>query len=69
MELVRATGKNLAQVARELGINDTALGSWVNDTERGVADRTGLLPLTAAEPAELATFSKENAKLKSSGRS
>lgn len=29
VELVRATGKTIAQVARDLSINDTTLGNWV----------------------------------------
>jgi len=29
VELVRATGKSFAEVARDLSINDTTLGNWV----------------------------------------
>jgi len=29
VELVRATGKPVAEVARDLSINDTTLGNWV----------------------------------------
>ncbi len=29
MRLVRETGKPIAQVARELGINEGTLGNWV----------------------------------------
>jgi transposase len=66
VELVRATGKPIAVVARELQVNDTTLGNWVkaDDAERGVPDRSGLLPLTAAERAELTRLRRENAKLK-----
>jgi transposase len=66
VELVRATGKTIAQVARELGINDTTLGNWIkaDDAERGVPDKSGLLPLTAAERAELTQLRRDNAKLK-----
>ncbi len=66
VELVRATGKPVAQVARDLQINDTTLGNWVkaDDAERGVVDSSGLLPLTAAERAELSKLRRENAKLK-----
>jgi len=40
VELVKATGKTIAQVARELSINDTTLGNWVkaDAAERGVPD-------------------------------
>ena len=66
VELVRATGKTIAQVAREIGVNDTTLGNWVkaDDAERGVPDKSGLLPLTAAERAELTQLRRDNAKLK-----
>ena len=30
MRLVRETGKPIAQVARDLGINEGTLGNWVN---------------------------------------
>ena len=55
VELVRATGKTVAEVARDLSINDTTLGNLIkaDNAERGVPDRSGLLPLTAAERAEL----------------
>ena len=32
VELVRATGKTIAEVARDLQINDTTLGNWVKAT-------------------------------------
>ena len=66
VELVRATGKSVAEVARDLSINDTTLGNWVkaDNAERGVPDSSGLLPLTAAERAELTKLRRENSKLK-----
>ncbi len=65
VELVRASDKTVAAVARDLGINNTTLGNWVkaDQAERGVPDATGLLPLTAAERAELTKLRRENAKL------
>jgi transposase len=63
VELVRATGKTIAEVARDLQINDTTLGNWVK-AERGEPDSSGLLPLAAAERAELTRLRRENAKLK-----
>lgn len=52
--------------SRDLSINDTTLGNWVkaDNAERGVPDGSGLLPLTAAERAELTKLRRENAKLK-----
>ena len=66
VELVRASGKTVAAVARDLGINDTTLGNWVkaDQAERGVPDATGLLPLTAAERAELTKLRRDVAKLR-----
>jgi len=61
VELVRVTGKAVAEVSRDLSINDTTLGNWA---ERGVPDSSGLLPLTAAERAELTKLRRENSKLK-----
>ncbi|WP_412768910.1 transposase, partial [Mycobacterium canetti] len=34
VRIVRETGKPIAQVARELGISDGTLGSWVRQDER-----------------------------------
>ncbi len=66
VELVRATGKTVAEVARDLQINDTTLGDRVkaDRAERGEPDSRGLLPLTAEERAELTRLRRENAKLK-----
>ena len=67
VQLVAASTKTVAEVARDLGINDTTLGNWVkaDRAERGVADESGLLPLTAAERAELTRLRRENTTLRS----
>jgi transposase len=66
VELVKASGKTVAEVARDLQINDTTLGNWVkaDRAERGVPDESGLLPLTASERAELTRLRRENNTLK-----
>ena len=66
VELVRASGKTVAAVARDLQINDTTLGNWVkaDEAERGAPDATVLLPFTAAERAELTKLRREVAKLR-----
>lgn len=66
VELVKASDKPLAHVARDLGINDTTLGNWVkaDAAERGVPDSTGQVPLTAQERAELARLRRENITLR-----
>ena len=60
VRLVRETGKPIAQVARDLGINSGTLGNWVN------ADRSrqgGGGTVSEDERAELARLRKENAEL------
>ncbi len=62
VELVRATGKTVAEVARDLQINDTTLGNWVkaDRAERGgtgqqraaAVDRRGTRGADPAAPGE-----------------
>jgi len=61
VRLVRETGKPIAQVARDLGINEGTLGNWVNADKRRRGDGTG--ELAEDERAELARLRKENAEL------
>jgi transposase len=61
VRLVRETGKSIAQVARDLGINEGTLGNWVNVDRRRRGDGTGALD--EDERAELARLRKENAEL------
>ena len=55
------TGKPIAQVARDLGINSGTLGNWVNADMRRRSDGNGAL--SEDERAELARLRKENAEL------
>ena len=60
VRLVRETGKPIAQVARDLGINPGTLGNWVNaDRDRCGGDGA----LGEDERAELARLRRENAEL------
>jgi transposase len=60
VRLVRETGKPIAQVARDLGVNEGTLGNWVNaDRRRRGSDGA----LSEDERAELARLRKENAEL------
>jgi Transposase len=43
VRLVRETGKPIAQVARDLGINEGTLGNWVNADRRRRGERDGAL--------------------------
>lgn len=61
VRLVRETGKPVAQVARDLGINEGTLGTWVNADRRRRGDGTGAL--SEDERAELVRLRRENAEL------
>ena len=60
VRLVRETGRPIAQVAKDLGINEGTLGNWVNADKRRRGDGT---ELGEDERAELARLRKENAEL------
>ena len=61
VRLVRETGKPVAQVARELGINEGTLGNWVNADKRRRGEGNGVLDTD--ERVELARLRRENAEL------
>ena len=52
--LYETSGKSIAAVARELGMNDVTLGAWIHDQEKG--RRTAE---TAADRAEAARLRKQ----------
>ena len=60
VRLVRETGRPIAQVAKDLGINEATLGNWVNADRRRRGDGT---ELGEDERTELARLRKENAEL------
>ncbi|MEN1891314.1 transposase [Streptomyces mirabilis] len=57
VRIVTETGKPIAEVAKDLGINETTLASWVSR-----ARRAGTTP--AGESDELERLRRENAQLK-----
>ena len=61
VRIVRETGKPVAQVARDLGVNEGTLGNWVNLDRRRRGDGNGALG--EDERAELARLRRENAEL------
>jgi hypothetical protein len=61
VRLVRETGKPIAHVARDLGINESTLGNWVNADQRCRNGEEG--QLSEDERAELLRLRRENAEL------
>src|SRR6202047_1819659 len=61
VRLVRETGRPIAQVAKDLGINEGTLGNWVNADRRRRGEGDGALG--EDERAELARLRRENAEL------
>jgi len=61
VELCRTSGKSIAQVARDLGLGETAVRRWVTQAEIDAGRRPGL---TTEEHAELVALRKENRVLR-----
>ncbi|MFH5208913.1 transposase [Antrihabitans sp. NCIMB 15449] len=55
------SGRTIAEVAAEIGVNEGLLGRWVADERRRLeaAKTSGDQPLTAAERTELARLRKQ----------
>ena len=62
VRIVRETGKPVAQVARDLGVNEGTLGNWVNLDRRRRGAGNGALG--EDERAELARLRRECAELR-----
>lgn len=61
VDLVRSTGRPIAQLANELGIYDSTLGNWVRQDRIDRGEREGL---TSDERARLGQLEAENSKLR-----
>lgn len=61
VQLVTQTGKPIARVARELGINEGTLANWCAKARGGGQDGTAL---SESERAELVRLRKENVELR-----
>jgi transposase len=62
VQLVTQTGKPIAQVARELGINEGTLGNWCAKARGAAGEGNG--ELSESERAELARLRKEIVELR-----
>src|SRR3954466_4550352 len=60
--VVVETGKPIAQVARELGVNEGTLGNWVAKARAAAGVGNG--ELSETERAELARLRRENTELR-----
>jgi transposase len=61
VDLVRTTGRPIAEIARELGIYDSTLGNWVRQDRIDRGEQDGL---SSDEQARLRALERENAKLR-----
>jgi transposase-like protein len=61
VEIVRSSGKSIAEVARELGIYDSSLGNWVRQDQIDRGEREGV---SSDERQELVELGRENARLR-----
>ena len=61
VQIVEETGKPIAQIARDLGVNEGTLGNWVN---RARAAREGRGELSSDDFEELKRLRAENAELR-----
>ena len=61
VDLVRSTGRPIAQIAQELGIYDSTLGNWVRQDRIDGGEREGL---SSDERARLSRLEAENARLR-----
>src|SRR6266487_5817177 len=64
VDLVRSTGRPIAQIAHELGIYDSTLGNWVRQDRQDRIDRGGAEGMTSDERARLRQLEAENARLR-----
>jgi transposase-like protein len=62
VQMVIETGKPIAEVARDLGVNDGTLGNWVNAWRRGNPEPDA--PLTPMERAHVKELEDENRRLR-----
>ena len=62
VELVVSSGRPVAEIARDLGINEATLGNWVNRAKQ--AGKVKDKPLETDERARLKELEEENRRLR-----
>lgn len=63
VEMVRESGRPIAEVARELGVNEGTLGNWIS-RDRKARGEVREPEITESERVELARLRRENAQLR-----
>ena len=63
VELVRTTGKPIAEVARDLGVGESSLGYWVTQDRKRRGEHPDAAPVTVDEREELKRLRKRVAEL------
>ncbi len=61
VEIVRSSDRSIAEVARELGIYDSSLGSWVRQDQVNRGEREGV---SSDDKDRLSELERENARLR-----
>jgi transposase len=61
VELVRTTGRPIAEIARELGVYDSTLGNWVRQDRIDRGEQEGF---PSEEQARLRELERDNARLR-----
>ncbi len=61
VEIVRSSDRSIAEVARELGIYDSSLGSWVRQDQVNRGEREGV---SSDDKDRLLELERENARLR-----
>ena len=62
VRIVLESGRPIAQVARDLGVNEGTLGNWVAKARESMGGDDA--PLSVSERSELARLRSENAELR-----
>jgi transposase len=64
VELVLSSGRPIAEIARDLGINEATLGNWVHRSKKSGKSEEKDKPLEIGERAELRELREENRRLR-----